>query len=261
VAKKKKRTAMRKLREVLRMHFDNKLSNQQIADALRMSKTNVYNSLSRFKESELTWPIAKDMPDTELEAGIYSGKPLTGKEDILPDVQYIQEELTRPHITLELLWNEYAQDNPQGLSRSSFYRHYQSYRKGLSVSMKIIHKGGEKVFVDYSGDGLRYYNRDEGGHAEVGFDEARSTYNSPGWARFQANKNSVRNKTIDGTAQRLGADRKSSNGLKNGLKQGMRIFHQKFGYGRVTQIDGDKLSVSFDKAGAKKVMAGFVEKT
>ncbi len=101
-----------------------------------------------------------------------------------------------------------------------------------------------------------YYNRDEGGHAEVGFDEARSTYNSPGWARFQANKNTVRNKTIEGSAQRLGADKQSS----NGLKKGMRIFHQKFGYGRITQIDGDKLSVSFDKAGAKKVMAGFVEK-
>jgi len=101
-----------------------------------------------------------------------------------------------------------------------------------------------------------YYNRDEGGHAEVGFDEARSTYNSPGWARFQANKNAVRNKTIEGSAQRLSADKQSS----NGLKKGMRIFHQKFGYGRITQIDGDKLSVSFDKAGAKKVMAGFVEK-
>ena len=101
-----------------------------------------------------------------------------------------------------------------------------------------------------------YYNRDEGGHAEVGFEDSRSTYSSPGWARFQANKDSVRTKTIEGTAQRLGADKQSA----NGVKKGMRIFHQKFGYGRVTQIDGDKLSVSFDKAGAKKVMAGFVEK-
>ncbi|HDH05708.1 MAG TPA: IS21 family transposase [Nitrospirae bacterium] len=169
MAKKKKRTAMRKIREILRLHFDSKLSNRQIADALQMSKTNVYNSLSRFKESELTWPIPEDMPDTELQEGIYSEKPLKGKEDILPDVQYIQEELTRPHMTLELLWKEYAQDNPEGLSRSSFYRHYQKYRKGLSISMKVIHKGGKKVFVDYSGDGLRYFNREEGKWEETGF--------------------------------------------------------------------------------------------
>ncbi|HDH06488.1 MAG TPA: IS21 family transposase [Nitrospirae bacterium] len=75
-------------------------------------------------------------------------------------------------MTLELLWKEYAQDNPEGLSRSSFYRHYQKYRKGLSISMKVIHKGGEKVFVDYSGDGLRYFNREEGKWEEGKWEEA-----------------------------------------------------------------------------------------
>jgi len=39
---------------------------------------------------------------------------------------------------------------------------------------------------------------------------------------------------------------------------GDRVFHQKFGYGRVTAADGDKLEISFDKAGLKEVMAGFV---
>jgi len=45
-----------------------------------------------------------------------------------------------------------------------------------------------------------------------------------------------------------------------GLSIGMRVFHQKFGYGRVTQIDGNKLTVDFDKAGQKKVVDSFVEK-
>jgi len=40
---------------------------------------------------------------------------------------------------------------------------------------------------------------------------------------------------------------------------GDRIFHQKFGYGRVTAVDGDKLEITFDKAGTKKVVASFVE--
>ncbi|TXH32662.1 MAG: DNA helicase II [Rhodospirillaceae bacterium] len=39
---------------------------------------------------------------------------------------------------------------------------------------------------------------------------------------------------------------------------GDRVFHQKFGYGRVVSADGDKLEIAFDKAGLKKVMAGFV---
>ena len=39
---------------------------------------------------------------------------------------------------------------------------------------------------------------------------------------------------------------------------GDRVFHQKFGYGAVTEIEGDKLTVAFEKAGEKKVVASFV---
>ena len=41
--------------------------------------------------------------------------------------------------------------------------------------------------------------------------------------------------------------------------RGTRVFHQKFGYGRVVAVDGTKLEIAFEKAGRKKVMAGFVE--
>ncbi len=41
---------------------------------------------------------------------------------------------------------------------------------------------------------------------------------------------------------------------------GERVFHQKFGYGRVRAVDGDKLTVSFEKAGEKRVVASFVER-
>ena len=41
---------------------------------------------------------------------------------------------------------------------------------------------------------------------------------------------------------------------------GDRVFHQKFGYGAVEEINDDKLSVAFEKAGTKKVVASYVEK-
>lgn len=47
-------------------------------------------------------------------------------------------------------------------------------------------------------------------------------------------------------------------GNGEGLRVGARIFHQKFGYGRVLTIDGDKLEIDFEKAGQKRVMASFV---
>jgi DNA helicase II / ATP-dependent DNA helicase PcrA len=40
--------------------------------------------------------------------------------------------------------------------------------------------------------------------------------------------------------------------------EGDRVFHQKFGYGSIVGIEGDKLDIAFDKAGEKKVVARFV---
>ena len=51
----------------------------------------------------------------------------------------------------------------------------------------------------------------------------------------------------------------SEKATSNGIKRGQRVFHQKFGYGKVTSVDGDKLEIAFEKAGSKKVMAGFVD--
>lgn len=45
------------------------------------------------------------------------------------------------------------------------------------------------------------------------------------------------------------------------FKAGERVFHQKFGYGRVKEVDGNKLTVAFEKAGEKRVVESFVERT
>ena len=78
-------------------------------------------------------------------------------------------------------------------------------------------------------------------------------YNSPGWRRMQeragnrpvSQPRESRNTVIDLEAV-------SAYGL------GDRVFHQKFGYGAVVAIEGDKLEIAFDKAGTKKVVAKFI---
>ncbi len=80
-----------------------------------------------------------------------------------------------------------------------------------------------------------------------------NVYNSPGWKRMQARASQrpvsqpreTRNQVID--AQAISA-----------YTIGDRVFHQKFGYGEVTGIEGDKLDIDFEKAGTKKVVAKFV---
>ncbi len=54
-------------------------------------------------------------------------------------------------------------------------------------------------------------------------------------------------------------DRRAVEGDRPDLSIGQRVFHQKFGYGRVLAIDGNKLDIEFEKAGPKKVLDSFIE--
>ena len=105
-----------------------------------------------------------------------------------------------------------------------------------------------------------YYDAGPGfeGVAEVA-DPFKSSYESPGWKRFQASKASGRRAdpgVIEGKATLIDT---SSVGGNSKWKRGDRVFHQKFGYGTVKAADGAKLTVAFDKAGEKKVVASFVD--
>lgn len=78
-------------------------------------------------------------------------------------------------------------------------------------------------------------------------------YNSPGWRRLQSRSQQrgmgapaeARNMTIDMDAV-------------SAFTEGERVFHQKFGYGEIVGIEGDKLVIEFDKAGSKHVVARFI---
>ncbi|WP_307433750.1 ATP-dependent helicase [Labrys monachus] len=98
------------------------------------------------------------------------------------------------------------------------------------------------------------------------FDRAQpfsgSTYSTPGWQRAKQNMesgfkaaNAPRREplTIEGELVAR------STGTASAYKIGDRVFHVKFGYGEVAEIDGNKLTVDFDKAGRKRVVDSFID--
>jgi DNA helicase II / ATP-dependent DNA helicase PcrA len=100
------------------------------------------------------------------------------------------------------------------------------------------------------------------GHYGGGFRDntqpASGSHDSPGWRRVQEARGSARDyaPVIDAKAKVLATGDPSL----SKFAVGARVFHQKFGYGRVKEVDGNKLLVDFDKAGQKRVMDGFVAK-
>lgn len=132
-----------------------------------------------------------------------------------------------------------------------------------------------------------------GGYGASRFDDMEafgSTYSTPGWQRAQANRNrggggggnggrgSFEEQASSFSSQSSSPDFGSfssrrrgpltiegelvakSTGTTSEFALSDRVFHQKFGYGRVTKIDGNKLTIAFDKAGEKKVVDSFVQR-
>jgi DNA helicase-2/ATP-dependent DNA helicase PcrA len=92
---------------------------------------------------------------------------------------------------------------------------------------------------------------------------AASTYSTPGWQRAQANMAAGFKATSGPRREPLTIEGEliaRSTGTASSYGVGERVFHLKFGYGDVAEVDGNKLTVDFDKAGRKRVVDSFVER-
>ena len=150
----RKRVSMRKIREVLRLKWSLKLGDQQIAESCRLSPSTVWDYVRRAKEAGLSWPLAEDLDDAELEKKLFVGNPARNQQRPEPDWSYIYTESKKKGVTLLLLWQEYLQEHPLGHGYVNFtilFRRWKKEHGGLDVSMRQDYKAGEKLFVDYAG--------------------------------------------------------------------------------------------------------------
>lgn len=154
---------MRKVKDVLRLKFEAGLSHERIAAALGVSKGAVTKYLQRAAEVGLGWPLAPELDDSALEALLFPHAPALMAGHALPDYAQIHQELKRKGVTLQLLWEEYSAAHPGSAYRySQFCVHYHRFRDSLKRSMRQIHRAGEKLFIDYSGDTVPIIQADTG---------------------------------------------------------------------------------------------------
>ena len=116
-----------------------------------------------------------------------------------------------------------------------------------------------EAFVEVAPMSNSFGGHNLGGYGASRFDETKpftNTYATPGWQRAQerwSKGEGLRStpKFIEGEMITHGEENPT-------LTKGTRIFHQKFGYGRITSVDGNKLTIDFEKAGEKRVLDSFV---
>ena len=190
-----KRTTMRKIRDVLRLRLSAGLSIREIGRSTKISVGGIAKLLAKAKALELSWPLPEGLDDNRLANLFYpAADTQTSRRHQVPDWPVIHLELKRPHMTKQLLWEEYTQQYPNRCySYSQFCDRYRRWRGKQKRSMRQHHRAGEKCFVDYGGSTVPIINGSTGeirtaqifvailGASNFTFAEATWTQSLPDW--------------------------------------------------------------------------------
>ncbi len=157
------RLSMRKIREVLRLKYELNRSNRDIGLSCGIGSSTVGDYIQRVRNAGLNWPLPEGLSDTALEQLLFPPPTPRNSARLFPDFHEVHEELqSRKNVTLNLLWQEYKERNPEGYQYSWYCHNYQEWAARLDVVMRHEHRAGEKMFVDYAGQTVNVIDRETG---------------------------------------------------------------------------------------------------
>ena len=184
---------MRKVREVLRLLWDQRRTVREVAVACDLARSTVQEYERRARGAGLAWPLLEDS-DSALEARLFPSSKVVPGCTVEPDWALVSNELaTRKHVTRRILWEEYRQVQPDGYAYSRYCELFAAWRALQEPSMRMVHVAGERVYVDYAGVTIDVVDRDSGeiraahlfvaafGASHYTFAEATWTQALPDW--------------------------------------------------------------------------------
>ncbi|MDP1698526.1 MAG: IS21 family transposase [Xanthomonadaceae bacterium] len=153
---------MHQLRELLRLHFDEGLSQRLIARGLSVVRSTVERVLKRFVAAGLAWPLDPDLSDEELERRLYCSPAHQGaaKRCARPNYAEVSKQLARKGVTRRLLWAEYRERHDDGIGYSVFCDELAAHLADRDLAYRHHHVPGEWAYFDFAGLTLRYRDGD-----------------------------------------------------------------------------------------------------
>ncbi len=144
-------------REILRLHS---LGNSQrcIALEVQSSRDTVAAAIKAAQKAGVSWPLDDDTSNDELQEVLFPGKYASVSPYTVPDYERIHHELARMGVTLTLLWSEYCtkvrNDGGVPYMYTQFCEKYRRWARVTKATMRITHKPGDAMQVDWAGDPL-----------------------------------------------------------------------------------------------------------
>jgi transposase len=159
--------SMKKIEEVLRLKYKKGLSHRAIAQSCAISASTVSEYVRHAQAAGLSWPLPAGMTAAQLDACLFPEKAVSERVTPTPDWAEVHKELKRKGVTLSLLWVEYRQAHPEGYGYSQFCHHYRAWKQLLNPPMRLQHKAGEKLYVDYAGQTVPVFDPETGEKREA----------------------------------------------------------------------------------------------
>ncbi len=108
------RVAMRHAREIIRLKYSSNAPTREIARRLGLAPSTVRETLKRFDDAGLVWPLPEGMNDGDLEAALYSSRRSKRghRRHLEPDWPAVHRELKRKHVTLTIVWMNISRPIP-----------------------------------------------------------------------------------------------------------------------------------------------------
>jgi len=150
------RLEMDKVKEILRLNGLG-FSYREIAASTGCGKSAVGETVRRAGMAGIK--EADGLTAAELQARLFPERPAKCADDKEPDMPYLLAELSRKHVTRQLLWEEYKLQHPDGLMYSQFCNRIRAALKANEIDYRKIHKAGEECEVDWCGSAIPYFDK------------------------------------------------------------------------------------------------------
>ena len=137
-------------------------SQRRIADSARCSRHTIRKVLEVTSKANIHWPLDKDITNAELKRILFPDKYQKISTYVEPDYPYIHRALAKPGVTLTLLWEEYChkcyESGRTPYMSTQFGDKYRKWAHITKATMRIQHKPGDAIQVDWAGDTILVYD-------------------------------------------------------------------------------------------------------
>lgn len=152
-------------REILRLSSLG-YSQRQIAASVHSSRHTIRDVLILAASMGIRWPLEDAVTNQQVQETLYPGTFSDSNTRLLPDYQYIHKELAKPGVNLTLLWNEYCEKAYSAGSNPYMYTQfcdkYRQWARITKATMRIKHKPGDVMQVDWAGSTIPLHDATTG---------------------------------------------------------------------------------------------------